>query len=122
MKIYKCNKCGNIVELMVEGGGVLVCCGDNMELLKAKTADSKEEKHVPFIEEIQKGYIVKVGQNANHPMAEDHYIEWIELTVDKNSYIKTLNPGEISGVEFIVKKGSVVSAKEHCNLHGLWKS
>ncbi|ABR31055.1 desulfoferrodoxin [Thermosipho melanesiensis] len=120
-QVYKCEKCGNIVEVLHEGPGTLVCCGEPMKLLEEKTADSSQEKHVPFIEEIENGYRIRVGANAMHPMEEKHYIEWIELTVDGAVYKKFLNPGEKPEAVFEVKKGTKVSAREYCNIHGLWK-
>lgn len=119
--IYKCNVCGNIVELLVVGGGELVCCGQPMELLEEKTADSSLEKHVPFIQETETGYLVKIGEKVDHPMTEEHYIQFIELIVGEKVYRKHLNPGEKPQAEFIVEKADNVYAREHCNLHGLWK-
>ena len=81
LQIYKCNVCGNIIEVLHGGIGELVCCGKPMELLDEKTADTGKEKHVPVIEKIDGGYKVKVG-SVPHPMEENHYIEWIELLAD----------------------------------------
>ena len=83
--VYKCNVCGNIVEVTHVGGGTLVCCGQPMELLTEKTADQGMEKHVPVVEKIDGGYKVKVG-SVPHPMEEGHYIEWIELMADGKIY------------------------------------
>ncbi|MBB6061832.1 superoxide reductase [Thermosipho japonicus] len=121
IQVYKCEKCGNIVEVLHEGAGTLVCCGEPMKLLEEKTADTSTEKHVPFIEEVEDGYRVRVGENALHPMEEKHYIEWIELIVDGVVYRKFLNPGDKPEAEFKVAKGSEVHAREYCNVHGLWK-
>jgi superoxide reductase len=118
-KIYKCNICGNIVELLHEGKGTLICCGQPMELLSEKTADQGKEKHVPIIEKTASGYKVKVG-SIPHPMEETHYIEWIELVADGHSYRKFLKPGESPEAEFCVTAEQVF-AREHCNIHGLWK-
>jgi superoxide reductase len=118
--IYKCNVCGNIVEVIRAGKGELVCCGQPMELLKAKTEDEGNEKHVPVIEKTETGVKVKVGSVA-HPMEEEHYIEWIEILADGVAYRKFLNPGEAPEAEFRVQAGSI-TAREHCNVHGLWKS
>lgn len=119
-EIYKCNICGNLVEIVGEGAGTLVCCGENMELMTAKTADSSTEKHVPVIEKIEGGYRVYVG-NTLHPMEEKHWIQWIELTADGISHKKFLNPGETPEAIFMVGNAITVSAREFCNLHGLWK-
>ncbi|MEM5813057.1 MAG: desulfoferrodoxin [Candidatus Aenigmatarchaeota archaeon] len=119
-EIYKCNICGNIVEVLHEGSGTLVCCGVPMEKLIEKTEDTGKEKHVPVIEILKDSIKVKVG-SVPHPMEEKHYIEWIELIVDDASYKKFLKPGEKPEAEFCVK-GNKIEAREYCNLHGLWKS
>ena len=119
-EIYKCEICGNIVEVVHEGAGELVCCGQPMMLLEEKTADTSTEKHVPFIKREGDKYVVVVGENALHPMEEKHYIEWIELIVDGVVYKKYLNPGDKPEAVFKVPEGSEVSAREYCNVHGLW--
>ena len=119
LEIYKCKVCGNIVEVLHGGVGELVCCGQPMENLIAKTADEGKEKHVPVIEKIDGGYKVKVG-SVPHPMEEKHYIEWIELLADGKAYRQFLEPGTVPEAMFNVKADSV-SAREHCNVHGLWK-
>jgi superoxide reductase len=119
LQIYKCNICGNIVEVLHSGVGELVCCGQPMELLKEKTEDVGKEKHVPVIERTDTGIRVKVG-SIPHPMEENHYIEWIEVLADGKIYRKFLKPGDKPEAEFkiIAEK---VEAREYCNLHGLWK-
>ena len=119
-KIYKCELCGNIVEVLHEGDGELVCCGQPMELYKEKTADSTIEKHVPIIKKTDDGYKVTVGINL-HPMVEDHYIEWIELTADGKSCKQYLKPGDDPVAYFYLKANTVV-AREYCNKHGLWRT
>jgi len=119
LQIYKCNLCGNIVEVLHGGVGELVCCNEPMELLDEKTADAATEKHVPVIEKIDGGYKVKVG-SVPHPMEEKHYIEWIELLADGKAYRQFLEPGAAPEAIFKVE-GNSVSAREHCNVHGLWK-
>ncbi|MDQ7772213.1 MAG: desulfoferrodoxin [Elusimicrobiales bacterium] len=118
--IYKCGICGNIVAAVHAGGGELVCCGKPMDLMKENTVDAAKEKHVPVIEKTADGYKVRVGSVA-HPMEEKHYIEWIELVADGKSYRTFLKPGMAPEAEFCVKAGKV-SAREYCNLHGLWKA
>ena len=118
--IYKCTVCGNIVEVLHAGAGELVCCGQPMELLDEKTADAATEKHVPVIEKIDGGYKVTVGSTL-HPMEEKHYIEWIELLADGKAYRQFLNPGDAPEAEFCVQ-ADPVTAREYCNVHGLWKS
>ena len=111
LQVYKCAACGNIVEV--------VCCGEPMELLDEKTADATTEKHVPVIEKVEGGYKVKVG-SVPHPMEEKHYIEWIELLADGKAYRQFLTPGKPAEAVFHVEADSV-SAREYCNVHGLWK-
>ena len=119
-QIYRCNICGNMVEVLHAGKGQLVCCGKPMELLTEKTTDVGLEKHVPVIEKTTTGFKVKVG-SVPHPMEEKHYIEWIELIADGKAYRKFLNPSEKPEVEFKLK-AEKVWAREYCNVHGLWKS
>jgi superoxide reductase len=119
--IYKCEICGNIVEVLHEGVGALVCCGEEMKLMEEKTMDSSVEKHVPYIEKTAKGVLVKVGQNQNHPMEEKHYIEWIQIIADGATYRKFLKPGDKPQAEFEIKAKNI-TAREYCNIHGLWKS
>jgi superoxide reductase len=119
-QVYKCEICGNIIEVLHPGVGELVCCGVPMKLLEENTVDAATEKHVPVIEKTEKGVKVKVG-SVPHPMEEKHYIEWIEVIADGKVYRKFLNPGDAPEAEFCIEAGEIV-AREYCNLHGLWKS
>jgi superoxide reductase len=119
-EVYKCNVCGNIVEVIHAGMGELVCCGQPMELLTEKLQDAGNEKHVPVIEKTATGVRVKVG-SIPHPMEEKHYIEWIELHADETVYRKFLKPAEKPEAEFCVT-AKKLSARDYCNIHGLWKS
>ncbi len=119
-EVYKCNICGNVVEVLYVGGGELVCCGKPMELLKEKNQDEGQEKHVPVIEKTETGIKVKVG-SIPHPMEEKHYITWIEAIADGKSYRKFLKPGDKPEAEFEIKADNV-TAREYCSVHGLWKS
>jgi len=119
-QIYKCEICGNIVEILHEGAGQLVCCGKPMNLFESKTADTSTEKHVPFIEVKDGTVIVRVGENQNHPMEENHYIEWIELIADGVIMKKFLKPGDKPKAVFVTDAKNL-SAREYCNLHGLWE-
>ena len=119
LEIYKCQKCGIIVEVLHEGAGQLVCCGQPMVKLTVNTVDAAKEKHVPVIEKLPDGCKVKVG-SVPHPMEEKHYIEWIELLADGIAYRKFLKPGDVPETVFNVKANNV-SAREHCNIHGLWE-
>lgn len=120
LQIYKCEACGNIVEVLHGGAGELVCCGEAMKLMTENTVDAAKEKHVPVVEKTDKGFLVKVGSVA-HPMEEKHYIEWIELIADGVAYRKFLSPGETPEAFFCIDAGKV-AAREYCNLHGLWKA
>lgn len=119
LKIYKCEICGNIVELLHEGEGELICCGQPMKLLQEKTEDLGKEKHVPVIEKTKKGIKVKIG-SIPHPMEEKHYIEFIEVISDGKSYKEFLKPGMKPEAEFPIKDFEVV--REYCNIHGLWRN
>ncbi|HII71383.1 TPA: desulfoferrodoxin [Candidatus Woesearchaeota archaeon] len=119
-QIYKCNVCGNMVEMVHAGAGQLVCCGQNMELLKENTTDAAQEKHVPVVEKIDGRVRVKVG-SVPHPMEDKHHIEWIEVLADGRSYRKFLSPGDVPEAEFEITAQNI-AAREFCNLHGLWKS
>lgn len=119
-QIYKCEVCGNIVEMVHEGAGELVCCGQPMKLQEEKTNDEGGEKHVPIIEKTETGVKVKIG-SIPHPMEEKHYIEWIEIIADKKIHRKFLQPNDAPEAEFCVD-GQNIQARAYCNVHGLWKS
>ncbi len=120
LEVYKCEVCGNIVEVLHGGAGELVCCGKPMKLMAENTVDAAKEKHVPVIEKIEGGFKVKVGAVA-HPMEEKHYIEWVEIIADGKAYRQFLKPGATPEAVFYIKAASV-TAREYCNLHGLWKA
>ncbi|MCD6384612.1 desulfoferrodoxin [Candidatus Sumerlaeota bacterium] len=120
LEVYKCEICGNVVEMLHEGKGELICCGQPMLLMEEKTADSSIEKHVPFIKREGSQYVVRVGETTLHPMEEKHYIEWIELIVDGVIHRKHLKPGDQPEAVFEIPEGIEVSAREMCNIHGLW--
>ena len=120
LQVYKCPVCGIIVEVLEGGAGEPVCCGQPMTLLKAKTEDASTEKHVPFLEKVEGGVKVRVGQNAAHPMEENHYIQWIAVVCDGKVYRQFLSPGDAPEAFFPVTADDV-TAFEYCNLHGLWK-
>lgn len=120
MEIYKCEMCGNIVEMVHGGPGELVCCGNPMIKMDAKTADWTTEKHVPVIEKTDHGIKVTVGSTL-HPMEEDHYIEWIEVVADGKIYREHLKPGMAPEALFCID-AQAITAREYCNKHGLWKT
>ena len=113
-QIYKCEVCGNIVEVLHEGADSLVCCGQPMVLQEENIEDpEKGEKHIPVIE----GKFIKIG-SIPHPMEEKHHIEWIEATGDNKKGIVFLKPGDAPEAEFSFEP---ISARAYCNIHGLWK-
>jgi len=119
-EVYKCAICGNIVEMLHEGAGELVCCDKPMRLFKENTTDAAVEKHVPVIEITPNGVKVSIG-SVLHPMTEEHYIEWIEIIADSKLYRQYLKPAEAPEAFFEIKAENI-TAREYCNLHGLWKS
>ncbi len=119
-EIYHCPKCGNVVELVYPGAPALVCCGEPMNLLEGKTADSATEKHVPVVEEKDGGVLVTVGSTL-HPMTEEHHIAFIEVLTKDMVYRAELDKTGEPKAFFNVKKADVIEVREYCNLHGLWK-
>lgn len=118
-QVYKCEVCGNIVEVLHGAAGVLKCCGSPMVLQTEKSEDQGNEKHVPVITRTDAGVKVAVGSVA-HPMEEHHFIEWIEILADGKIYRKYLNPGDAPEAEFKLTAADV-KAREYCTIHGLWK-
>jgi len=119
-EIYKCEACGNIVVAIHEGGGDLVCCDEEMTLMKENTVDAAVEKHVPVYEQSGDTITVNVGSVA-HPMEDKHYIEWVEVMVGDTCLTKLLKPGGAPEATFCTKglSGDVL-VRAYCNLHGLW--
>jgi superoxide reductase len=121
LEVYKCGVCGNMVEVIHENAGELVCCGKPMLLQKENTTDAAKEKHVPVIERLPNGIKVTVG-SVLHPMEPKHFIEWIELVYDNKALRCFLKPGDQPVAVFEGVKAEKVTAREYCNLHGLWKA
>jgi len=119
LQVYKCEVCGNIVEVLHEGKGELVCCKQPMKLFVENTVDAAKEKHVPVVEKTEGAVTVRVGSVA-HPMEEKHYIEWIEVIADGKVYRQFLKPNDTPEATFNVT-AEQVTAREYCNLHGLWR-
>lgn len=119
--LYYCKHCGNIVEMEYVGGGTLVCCGEDMVLLEVKTADFATEKHVPYIEKVDGGVLVKVGKETAHPMVADHYIVFIAICADGVVMRKYLKPGDAPEA-FFKTDAKNIFAWELCNKHGVWSS
>lgn len=121
MKFYICEHCGNIITFMKNAGVPVMCCGQKMKELIPGTSDGAVEKHVPAVSVEGQKVVVKVGE-AEHPMLEAHYIQWIALETESGVQIKNLKPGEKPEAVFLLPEGEkAVAAYEYCNLHGLWK-
>jgi len=120
MQIYRCEVCGNVVEVLHAGTGTLVCCEQPMRLYEPNTTDAAVEKHVPSVEQTKEGVNVNVGSVA-HPMEERHYIEWIEVIADGEVFRKFLRPGDTPKANFNIKADKI-TARAYCNIHGLWKA
>jgi superoxide reductase len=120
LEVYKCEKCGNIVEVLHGGAGTLVCCGEDMVLLDEQTADATTEKHVPVMEKTDHGILVKVG-SVPHPMDDAHHIEWIEVIAGGKAYREFLKPGGAPEAKFCLD-AKIDSLREYCSVHGLWKA
>lgn len=118
LQVYKCNICGNIIEVLHEGVGELVCCDQPMVLFDEKIEEEGKEKHLPVVEKTEKGFFVKVG-SIQHPMEEKHYIEWIEIIVDGKTYRQFLKPGDVPEAIFAIEADNV-KVREYCSIHGLW--
>ena len=120
-KFFKCKYCGNVIEKHHVGRGEIDCCGLEMQELIPNTVDASGEKHIPVVE-VKDGIVkVRVG-SVDHPMAADHWIEWIYLETDHGSQIKHLSPDAVPEVEFAIGKEVPVAVFAYCNLHGLWKA
>ena len=119
-QVYKCNICGNIVEVLHEGGGTLVCCAQDMVLFEEKKEDEGNEKHLPVVKVEGNKVIVEIG-SVPHPMEDVHYIEWIEVINGEESQKVFLKPGQEPKVEFTFENIGQLRVREYCNLHGLWE-
>ena len=120
-ELYRCEICGNIVEIVYEGAPALICCGKPMIKLEAKTKDEGREKHVPVIEKADSGIKVKIG-SIEHPMEEKHYIKFIEILLKDRIMRKELEPGQAPETKCCASKSDVIEAREFCTIHGLWKN
>ncbi|SCY10998.1 superoxide reductase [Lachnospiraceae bacterium XBB2008] len=120
MKFYKCETCGNIITKLNDSGVPVVCCGKPMTELVPGATDGALEKHVPAVTVDGSKVTVQVGE-VEHPMMEEHFIQFIVLETEGGFQKKTLKPGDKPVAEFIVAEGDkAVAAYEYCNLHGLW--
>ncbi len=122
MKFFVCKICGNFVGMIKESGAPMTCCGQKMTELVPGTSDGAVEKHVPVFTVEGNKVTVTVG-SVEHPMAPEHFIEWIALETAKGAQRKVLEPGAKPCAEFMLTDDdSVVAVYAYCNLHGLWKS
>lgn len=123
LNLYKCDICGNIVEVVIDGAGSLVCCGEDMKLLASNTKDGAAEKHVPVIEHFGTSHVIKVG-SVPHPMEPEHYIQFIEVISNDRRYVKRkyLNPKEEPEMVIKCMENDDFFAREYCNIHGLYSN
>lgn len=122
LEMYRCKHCGNIVIMAHKGAGKLICCGEEMELLKPNTVDAAQEKHVPVTEIEDNKVCVKVG-SAEHPMTEEHYIASILLESEGSLQTRWLKPTDKPEAVFSLAEGEKpLAVYEYCTLHGLWKA
>lgn len=122
LKFFKCEHCGNIIYFVHDSGVKVQCCGDDMGMIDAQTADAAGEKHVPVVTQEANKVKVVVG-SVDHPMEEKHYIEFIVLLTEKGVQIAYLKPGEKPAAEFALLEGDkVLATYEYCNIHGLWRA
>lgn len=121
-KFYRCGVCGNLVGLIHSGGGEMVCCGQPMQLLVPNTVDASAEKHVPVVTRDGNKITVRVG-SAEHPMTDEHYIQWIYLLTPSGGQRKCLAPSDKPEATFCVCcEDGEFEAYAYCNLHGLWSA
>ena len=121
MKLYKCMKCGKIIAVLENGNPSTVCCGEDMVELVSRSIDGALEKHVPVVDIKDNIVKVKVGE-VEHPMTEEHYIEFIILETNKGHIIKYLKPNDKPEASFILSEEEYINAYAYCNLHGLWNN
>jgi len=118
---YKCPKCGNIVVKAYDGGGKLMCCGEEMQVIDPNTTDAATEKHVPVVQLADGKLTVKVGE-VTHPMDEDHFIQWVYVITEEGLIVRCLKPGQAPEVVIDLDGQTPLSVFEFCNKHGLWKT
>lgn len=122
VKFFRCNHCGNIIEMIHDAGVPVVCCGEKMHELVPNTSDGAGEKHVPVVNVNGNSVVVRVGE-VDHPMLPEHFIQWVYVQTNLGGMKKYLNPSEAPSAAFELAEGeSVVAVYEYCNLHGLWKT
>lgn len=122
IKFYICEHCGNIVAKVKDAGVPVVCCGEPMKEIVPNTVDAATEKHVPVY--TVNGNVVEVSVgDVEHPMSEEHLIEWVLLQTKQGNQRKELHATDAPKVSFALTEGDeVVAVYAYCNLHGLWKA
>lgn len=121
-KFFVCKHCGNLIAVINDAGVPMVCCGDDMTLLEANTVDASQEKHIPVVTADGSVVVAKIG-SVEHPMIEEHFIEWLYLETSKGGQLKYLKPGESPEASFALSTGEkAVAVYAYCNIHGLWKT
>jgi len=118
-EFYICRHCGNVVEKVIDSRVPVVCCGEKMEKLVPNTVEASGEKHLPVVKVEGNLVTVNVG-SVEHPMSEEHLIQWVQLKTDKGSQRKFLNPGDAPVVRFELMDEKPLEVYAWCNLHGLW--
>ena len=120
-RFYICEHCGNLIGMINDAGVPMMCCGQKMTELVPNTVDAAQEKHVPVVEQDGDKVVVKVG-SVEHPMVEEHWIEWILIKTEKGIQRKILTPGDAPMAKFALIDDRVLETYAYCNLHGLWKA
>ena len=122
MKFYRCKHCGQMIAIVKKTGVPVICCGEPMEEIVAGTSDGSVEKHVPVYEVKDNKVFVTVGA-VEHPMSEEHYIEWVAIQTKFGNQRKSLKPGDAPKTCFSICEGDEVEAVyAYCNLHSLFKA
>ena len=119
LKFFRCPHCGNIIEKINDAGVPVMCCGQKMERLYPGTTEASAEKHIPAVRITDNRVWVKVGA-VDHPMTEEHFIEWVCLLTDKGVYRKYLTPGKMPTATFLTVNEKPIAVYAYCNLHSLW--
>ncbi len=120
-KFLLCEHCKNLVGVINDAGVPIMCCGQKMTELVPNTTDAANEKHVPVVT-VEGDVLKAVVGSVEHPMEEEHLIQWIFVETDKGGHKRTLKPGEKPEAVFNLNGEKPIAVYEYCNLHGLWKA